>query len=44
MILRNRGTPTGFAVVVAPFLSMAMRCANQKDLERLKRLLERLAR
>ncbi|TCC44973.1 ATPase [Kribbella capetownensis] len=40
MSLRNRGEPSGFAGVAAPFLSAAMRRANQKDLKRLKRLLE----
>ena len=40
MKLRNRGTPTGFSKLVAPFMSYAMRRANQKDLARLKTLLE----
>jgi uncharacterized membrane protein len=40
MSLRNRGEPSGFAGVAAPLMSAAMRRANQKDLARLKSLLE----
>jgi uncharacterized protein YndB with AHSA1/START domain len=40
MTLRNRGEPAGFSKVGAPVLAGAMRRANRKDLERLKRLLE----
>lgn len=40
MILRNRGQPSGFAAIAAPFLAAAMRRANRKDLARLKALLE----
>jgi uncharacterized membrane protein len=40
MVLRNRGEPSGFAGVAAPLMSAAMRRANQKDLTRLKSLLE----
>jgi uncharacterized membrane protein len=40
MTLRNRGEPSGFAGVAAPLLAGAMRRANRKDLERLKRILE----
>jgi uncharacterized membrane protein len=42
MTLRNRGTPSGFAGVTAPFMAAAMRRANRKDLSALKSLLERL--
>ena len=41
MTLRNRGIPSGFTRLLAPFLSFAMRRANEKDLSRLKQLLER---
>jgi uncharacterized membrane protein len=40
MTLRNRGRPSGFATLAAPALAAAMRRANRKDLERLKRILE----
>ena len=40
MSLRNRGEPTGFGHVAAPVLARAMRRANGKDLQSLKRLLE----
>ncbi len=40
MTLRNRGEPRGFSKLVAPVMAAAMRRANQKDLERLKSLLE----
>lgn len=41
MTLRNRGTPSGFSRVVAPLMARAMRRANEKDLARLRDLLER---
>ena len=40
MALRNRGTPSGFSRLAAPFLELAMRRANKKDLAALKQLLE----
>jgi hypothetical protein len=41
MTLRNRGAPTGFSRLFAPFMAAAMRRANRHDLARLKALLER---
>jgi uncharacterized membrane protein len=40
MKLRNRGGPSGFASLLAPVMAPAVRRANRKDLERLKRVLE----
>jgi hypothetical protein len=40
MTLRNRGEPKGFSKVMGPLMASAMRRANQKDLARIKRLLE----
>jgi hypothetical protein len=41
MTLRNRGEPAGFSRLAAPIMARAMRRANQKDLARLKSVLER---
>ncbi len=41
MTLRNRGEPSGFSKLAAPFMAAAMRRANNKDLARLKTLMER---
>jgi hypothetical protein len=44
MTLRNRGEPSGFSKLAAPVMAFAVRRANQKDLQRLKRILETRAR
>ena len=40
MTLRNRGLPAGFSRLAAPVMASSMRRANQKDLARLKAILE----
>ena len=40
MTLRNRGVPSGFSKLMAPAMPLAMRRANNKDLARLKELIE----
>jgi hypothetical protein len=40
MTLGNRGAPTGFSKLIAPFMGRAVRSANRKDLAALKHLLE----
>ena len=39
MTLRNRGEPSGFSRLVAPFMAGAVRKANRKDLARLRAVL-----
>jgi hypothetical protein len=41
MTLRNRGEPTGFSILAGPFMAAAMRRATRKDLDSLKKILER---
>jgi len=41
MRLRNRGEPSGFSTLFTPIMSRAVRRANEKDLRRLKEILER---
>ena len=40
MELRNDGQPSGFKAITAPFMKLAIRRENRKDLRRLKALLE----
>lgn len=40
MTLRNRGIPNGFSALLTPLLKIAMKRANQKDLQMLKQILE----
>lgn len=40
MRLRNRGRPQGFAGVLAPVMAGAIKAANRKDLEAIKKILE----
>ena len=40
MTLRNRGEPAGFSKVTAPAMAAAMRRANEKDLAKLRTILE----
>jgi uncharacterized membrane protein len=41
MKLRNRGTPSGFSVLLRPVMAFAVKRANVQDLQLLKTLLER---
>jgi hypothetical protein len=40
MTLRNRGEPSGFSKIASPVMAAAMRRANEKDLRKLRAILE----